>query len=122
MPPRVDVENHFVSIVNSTLEKGGKVLIPVPAVGRAQEIMLVLNGYMRQKMLKEAPVYIEGMITEATAIHTAYPEYLAREVRDQIFRQGVNPFQSEYFATGKDASVREETVTGDPSIVVANTG
>jgi len=55
MPSRVDVENHFVSVINSTLEKGGKVLIPVPAVGRAQEIMLVLDGYMRQRLLKEAP-------------------------------------------------------------------
>jgi predicted metal-dependent RNase len=84
--------------------------------------MLVLNGYMRQKMLKEAPVYIEGMITEATAIHTAYPEYLAREVRDQIFRQGVNPFQSDYFATVKDASVREEILRGGPCIVMATSG
>jgi KH/beta-lactamase-domain protein len=122
MPARQDVEGSFISIVNSTLEKGGKVLIPVPAVGRAQEIMLVLNGYMRQKMLKEAPVYIEGMITEATAIHTAYPEYLAREVRDQIFRQGVNPFQSDYFVTVKDASVRGEILSGGPCIVMATSG
>jgi len=122
MPSRKDVEDHFVSVVNSTLEKGGKVLIPVPAVGRAQEIMLVLDGYMRQKLLKEAPVYIEGMITEATAIHTAYPEYLAREVRDQIFRQGVNPFQSDYFVTVKDASVRDEILQGGPCVILATSG
>jgi hypothetical protein len=122
MPSRKEVEDNFVSVVNSTLEKGGKVLIPVPAVGRAQEIMLVLDGYMRQKLLREAPVYIEGMITEATAIHTAYPEYLAREVRDQIFRQGVNPFQSDYFATVKDSSVREEIIHGGPCVIMATSG
>jgi len=122
MPSRREVENQFVSVVNSTLEKGGKVLIPVPAVGRAQEIMLVLDGYMRQGLLKEAPVYIEGMITEATAIHTAYPEYLARDVRDQIFRQGVNPFQSDYFVTVKDPSAREEIIQGGPCVIMATSG
>lgn len=122
MPSRKEVEDRFVSVVNSTLEKGGKILIPVPAVGRAQEIMLVLDAYMRQKILKEAPVYIEGMITEATAIHTAYPEYLARGVRDQIFRQGVNPFQSDYFANVKDPNSREEILQGGPCIIMATSG
>lgn len=122
MPSRKEVEDHFVSVVNTTLEKGGKVLIPVPAVGRAQEIMLVLDGYMRQKILKEAPVYIEGMITEATAIHTAYPEFLAREVRDQIFRQETNPFQSDYFVNVKDPSTRGEVLQGGPCVVLATSG
>jgi len=122
MPSRKEVEDHFVSVVNSTLEKGGKVLIPVPAVGRAQEIMLVLDGYMRQKLLREAPIYIEGMINEATAVHTAYPEYLARDVRDQIFRQGINPFQSDYFVTVKDPSVREEILQGGPGVIMATSG
>ncbi len=77
--------------------RGGKVLIPVPAVGRAQEIMLIIDGYMKRGLMKEAPVFIEGMISEATAIHTAYPEYLGREVRHSILHEEVNPFKSDYF-------------------------
>jgi len=122
MPSRAEAENRLISIANASLEKGGKVLIPVPAVGRAQEIMLVLDGYMKQKLLKEVPVFIEGMVNEATAIHTAYPEYLAREVRDLIFHQGVNPFQSEYFVNVKDASIRQEILKGGPCIVLATSG
>ncbi len=122
MPSRGEAENRLVSIANASLEKGGKVLIPVPAVGRAQEIMLILDGYMKQKLLKEVPVFIEGMVNEATAIHTAYPEYLAREVRDLIFHQGVNPFQSEYFVNVKDASIRQEILKGGPCIVLATSG
>jgi KH/beta-lactamase-domain protein len=122
MPSRKEAEDRLISIANSSLEKGGKVLIPVPAVGRAQEIMLILDGYMKQKALKEVPVYIEGMVNEATAIHTAYPEYLAREVRDLIFHQGINPFQSEYFTTVKDAGVRNEVLRGGPCIILATSG
>jgi len=122
MPSRVEAEEKLVSIINETLERGGKILIPVPAVGRAQEIMLIIDGYMRRGLLKEAPVFIEGMISEATAIHTAYPEYLAKEVRDSILYEGVNPFQSDYFTIVEHPSAREEIVEGDPSIVIATSG
>jgi KH/beta-lactamase-domain protein len=122
MPSRVEAEERLTSVVNETLERKGKVLIPVPAVGRAQEIMLVLDGYMRRGLMKEAPVFIEGMISEATAIHTAYPEYLGREVRNSILHDGVNPFQSDYFTIVEHPSVRQEIVEGEPCIIMATSG
>jgi len=122
MPEREGVEERLVSVVNETFEKGGKVLIPVPAVGRAQEIMLVLDAYMKSGRLKEAPLYLEGMINEATAIHTAYPEYLVKEIRDQILHQDVNPFQSDYFVIVNHPGEREEILAGGPSVIMATSG
>ncbi len=122
MPSRVEVEEKLTAVINSTLDRGGKVLIPVPAVGRSQEIMLVIDGYMRRGLMREAPVFIEGMISEATAIHTAYPEYLAREVRNSILHEGVNPFQSDYFTIVEHPSAREEIVDGDQCIIIATSG
>ncbi len=122
MPSRIEAEEWLTTVVNRTLERKGKVLIPVPAVGRAQEIMLVLDGYMRRGVMKEAPVFIEGMISEATAIHTAYPEYLGREVRNSILRDGVNPFQSDYFTIVEHPSVRQEIIDGEPCIIMATSG
>ena len=122
MPSRMEAEERLAAIVNETLERKGKVLIPVPAVGRAQEIMLILDGYMRRGVMKEAPVFIEGMISEATAIHTAYPEYLGRDVRNSILHDGVNPFQSDYFTIVEHPSVRQEIIEGEPCIVMATSG
>jgi len=122
MPSRVEAEEGLTSIINETLERKGKVLIPVPAVGRAQEIMLVIDGYMRRGLMKEAPVFIEGMISEATAIHTAYPEYLGREVRRSILYDGINPFQSDYFTIVEHPSVRQEIIDGEPCIIMATSG
>ncbi len=122
MPSRLEAEERLAQIINQTFEKGGKVMIPVPAVGRAQEIMLIIDGYMRQGRIKEAPVFIEGMISEATAIHTAYPEYLAREVRNSILHDGVNPFQSDYFTIVEHPSARQEIIEGEPCIVIATSG
>ncbi|UCE95706.1 MAG: beta-CASP ribonuclease aCPSF1 [Candidatus Bathyarchaeota archaeon] len=122
MPSRIAAEEKLSSIINETLERGGKVIIPVPAVGRAQEIMLIIDGYMKRGLMKEAPVFIEGMISEATAIHTAYPEYLSRDVRNSIFHEGINPFQSDYFTLVEHPSAREEIVEGEPCIIMATAG
>jgi KH/beta-lactamase-domain protein len=122
MPSRVEAEERLTHIINETLERKGKVLIPVPAVGRAQEIMLIIDGYMKRGLMKEAPVFIEGMISEATAIHTAYPEYLGREVRHSILHEEVNPFQSDYFTIVEHPSVRQSIIEGEPCIVLATSG
>ncbi len=122
MPTRGESEQLITKIINDTLDREGKVLIPVPAVGRAQEIMLIIDGYMRRGLLKEAPVFVEGMISEATAIHTAYPEYLAKGVRNSILYEGINPFQSDYFTIVEHPSAREEIVDGDQCIILATSG
>ncbi len=120
-PSREETESRFVGICNNIL-KGGKVLIPVPAVGRAQEILMVINKHMNEDNLLKVPVYIEGMISEATGIHTAYPDYLSHEVRDQILKDGVNPFESDYFTVVRQHDMRDEIVEGGPCIVMATAG
>jgi KH/beta-lactamase-domain protein len=122
MPSRAEAEEHLTQVINATLERRGKVLIPVPAVGRAQEIMLIIDGYMKRGLMKEAPVFIEGMISEATAIHTAYPEYLGREVRHSILHEEINPFQSDYFTIVEHPSIRQGIIEGEPCIVLATSG
>ena len=122
-PSRQEVESAFINAVNNTLADGGKVLIPIPAVGRAQEIMLVIDHYMKSGEMVEAPVFTEGMISEASAIHEAYPEYLERELKQKILETDDNPFDSEYFTNvehqdGRDEPLRENS----PCIILATSG
>lgn len=122
MPSREEVEMNFVNTINRTLTDGGKVLIPVPAVGRAQEILMVIDSYMKAGKMIEAPVFIEGMISEATAMHVANPEYLARELRQRIMETDDNPFMSEYFTIIERADGREEALRDGPAITMATSG
>lgn len=122
MPDQYSVYSTFTESINHTLKQGGKVLIPVPAVGRAQEIMLVLDKEMREGRLIESPVFIEGMISEASAIHMSYAHYLGYDVRKSVF-QGINPFQSSYFTVINGLSKRDEVFNDDsPSIIMATSG
>lgn len=119
---REEVESTFIKSVNETLRNGGKVLIPIPAVGRAQELMMVIDQYMKAGHLTEAPVFTEGMISEATAIHEAYPEYLARDLREKILSTEENPFDSEYFTNIEHSDAREEALREGPCIIMATSG
>ncbi|MFB6310277.1 MAG: beta-CASP ribonuclease aCPSF1, partial [Salinirussus sp.] len=92
-----DSERHLIDVINRTIDRGGKVLIPAFAVGRSQEIMLVLEEAMREGDIPTVPVHLDGMIWEATAIHSTYPEYLRDDVRDRIFHEDENPFLAEQF-------------------------
>ena len=122
MPDQRLVYNSFTENINQTLTNGGKVLIPVPAVGRAQEIMLVLDKEMKEGRLIEAPIYIEGMISEASAIHMSYAHYLGQEVRRSV-SQGINPFQSEYFTVVNGWGKRDEVLKDqNPAIIMATSG
>ncbi len=122
MPPRQEVERRFASLIKKAISRGGKVLIPVLAVGRAQEIMLVLEDLVSKNRIPRVPVYIEGMIAQATAIHTTHPEALSKKIREMIFHQGVNPFLNDIFVQVDNPDQREEIVEGEPCVVMATSG
>ncbi len=121
-PTRNDAEKKLIKTIYHTLERGGKVLVPVFAVGRAQELMIVLEEYMRHGIIEEVPIYIDGMIWEANAIHTARPEYLSKDLRDQIFHMGRNPFISDVFHKVNGIEKRRDIVEGEPAIILSTSG
>jgi hypothetical protein len=122
-PTRKDAETHLCDLIKKTIERKGKVLIPTFAVGRSQEVMIVLEEAIREKRIDEVPVYLDGMIYEATAIHTTYPEYLNNDLRNMIFHQGLNPFKSESFVRVDSSSKRDEVMNDSgPAVVLATSG
>ncbi|WP_435363283.1 beta-CASP ribonuclease aCPSF1 [Haloarchaeobius sp. DYHT-AS-18] len=118
-----DSEQKLIDVINKTHDKGGKVLIPAFAVGRSQEIMLVLERAMRNGDIPEMPVHLDGMIWEATAIHTTYPEYLRDDLRDRIFHEDENPFLAEEFnhIDGGEEE-RQDVADGGPCIILSTSG
>ena len=116
-PPRREAEKNLKDAIVKTIERKGKVIIPAFAVGRSQEVMIALEG-----MDLEVPVYLDGMIWEATSIHTAYPEYLNKKLKNSIF-QGDNPFLSDIFVQVDDSEKRKSIIgDGEPSIILATSG
>ncbi|MBI2112562.1 MBL fold metallo-hydrolase, partial [Candidatus Woesearchaeota archaeon] len=92
-----EADDYLVKTVQATFARGGKVLIPVLGSGRAQEVMIIMERLIREGKIPKVPVYIDGMLWDISAIHTAYPEFLNRNIRQQIFHKENNPFLSDIF-------------------------
>ena len=54
--------------------------------------MIAIEGLISSGQMENIPVYIDGLIWDVTAIHTAYPEFLNTSIRKQIFHKDNNPF------------------------------
>mgnify|MGYP003290655005 FL=1 len=122
-PSRADAEAHLCEVISETLSRGGKALIPAFAVGRSQELMLALEEGIRNKKLPACKIYLDGMIKEATAMHTAYPEYLNNDLRNQIFRDNYNPFLAECFEQVDSYEKRQEVIfSKDPCVIISTSG
>lgn len=123
LPPREKAEEEIVEHIQKTIERGGKVLIPVLGVGRAQEIMLVIEKLIREGKMKEIPVYVQGMVWDITGIHTAYPDFLNNEVKKAIFHQDRNPFLSPIFKRVGSAKERKQIIEEKgPGVILATSG
>ncbi len=117
-PRRAEAEAKLIEVCKKTVERGGKVLIPSFAVERAQDLMVILE---RAKF--EHTIYLDGMVWDATAIHTTYPEYMNRDLQKLILQQGHNPFTSKIFKRIGSQEERKAVMNSkDPCVIIATSG
>ena len=121
LPPRKESEEKLLELITKTIERKGKVLIPELGLGRAQETMLILEDAMSSGQLPKIPIYIDGMIWDINAIHTAYPDFLSSKTRSMVF-QDQNPFLSEIFSRVGSPQERKKVIEEGPCIVLATSG
>lgn len=80
------------------LNRGGKVLIPVFALGRAQELCLVVESYWERMGLQSIPVFFNAGLTErANAIYRIFPEWMQSEGMGNPFDfKFIRPFDMQF--------------------------
>ena len=121
LPPRKETEQKFIEMAKTTIERGGKVLLPELGLGHAQETMIRIEESIKSGELPKVPIYVDGMIWDINAIHTAYPDFLSANIRNKIF-QDDNPFMSETFKRIGSAIERKQVLEGGPCIIIATSG
>jgi integrator complex subunit 11 len=85
-------EKDFLLHVHRAVAAGGKVLIPVNAVGRAQELLLLLESYWERMQLK-APIYFsEGMVQRANLYYKLFNSWTSSHVQHTAATTSHNPF------------------------------
>ncbi len=120
---RQESEDYLLGIIRSTIERKGKVLMPVLGVGRSQEAMVIIERAIREGKIPRIPVFVQGMVWDVTAIHTAYPDFFNNRVKQMIFHKNENPFLSDVFKhVGSQKEMRQIIEDTGPCVIMATSG
>ena len=123
-PTRQQASQELQDLIQDSLGRGSKIFCPVFAVGRSQEVMIAIDQLFKSGNIKPVTVWLDGMISEATAIHSSHPNFLNRDLRGKMLKGGAeNPFNSPWFKQ-VDSREQRDSILLDPSpcIVLATSG
>ncbi|KAI1231532.1 hypothetical protein IHE44_0007985, partial [Lamprotornis superbus] len=86
-------ERDFLKKVHETVERGGKVLIPVFALGRAQELCILLETFWERMNLK-APIYFSTGLTEkANHYYKLFITWTNQKIRKTFVQRNMFEFK-----------------------------
>ncbi len=111
----------MAEIVKSTLLAGGKVIIPSFGVGRAQEVMLILDDYMNSGIIPKVPIFIDGVINKIARIHRHNVILCRKELQMRILMSDSDPFKSDNFVPVEKQGMRNKIVSSDTSSIIVTT-
>ncbi|WP_391206706.1 MBL fold metallo-hydrolase [Psychrobacillus sp. L4] len=114
-------EKRLADHVAEVIAGGGFALIPAFALGRAQEVLLVLQDYMDKGLIPEFPIYVDGLVTPISGIYKNYPHYLKGPVAHRIRKNG-DAFLTEGRCKAVHPREREMILQGKPGCIVASSG
>lgn len=116
-------EKRVVERVRECIAAGGHVLFPTFALGRAQEVLLLLGKAMREGLLPRIPVYADGLVRAISKVYVRFAEELSPGCR-RLWEQGLHPIFPEDLPIFpiEGESEREGIARGGPCVMVASSG
>lgn len=116
---REDREARFTGLVHDIVSRGGRCLIPVFALGRAQELLLILDEYWsNHPELHETPIYYASSLAKkCMSVYQTYINAMNDKIRRQITIS--NPFVFKHISNLKSMEHFDDI---GPSVVLASPG
>lgn len=119
--PRFDRENDFTKYVSEIVRRGGRCLLPVFAVGRAQELLLMLDEYweLNPELQNIDIYYASSLANNCIDIFKTYINMTGDYVRKKFYEEGINPFKFKHITCVKTFDEFDEN---KPAVVFASPG
>ncbi|MBN2414393.1 MBL fold metallo-hydrolase [bacterium] len=122
--PVVDMKEDVRQVVDETIARGGKIIVPSFSVGRTQELVYVLHELFNEKALPEIPIYVDSPlsvnITEAFRLH---PECFDKETREKFLNNNQDPFgfyRLRYIRHVEDSRLLNDST--EPCMIISASG
>lgn len=120
--PRLEKENRMMKNIHSTILKGGRVLMPVFALGRAQELLLILEEYwsLNEDLQNVSIYYASDLARKCMAVYQTYTSIMNEKIRlSATSGEKTNPFQFKFIKSIRSIDKIQDI---GPCVVVASPG
>ncbi len=114
-------EERLLDQVRNVVDRGGRVLIPAFAVGRAQEVLLILKRALRNGALPEAPVFVDGMVRAVCDVYRSHEPFVSRSLVHEI-RRTPHAFYTDTIQPVTRREDRTRVLDTSPCIIVSSSG
>ncbi|KAG6334215.1 hypothetical protein ID866_4873, partial [Astraeus odoratus] len=121
---REEKELRFTSLVHSIIRRGGHVLLPAFALGRAQELLLILDEYWKKHPdLHNVPIYYaSNLARKCMAVYQTYIHTMNANIRSRFAKRD-NPFVFKHISNLPQPRGWERKIAeGPPCVVLASPG
>lgn len=121
-PSRTVEETKLAKAVAEVIKDEGNVLIPSFALGRAQEIVLILKQAMISKIIPFFPVVTDGLVNAICSVYASLPEMLGKKIQNFINNSEQPLFFSDYIRAarmGEQEAILKDT---KPKCIIASSG
>jgi metallo-beta-lactamase family protein len=117
------VEDELAALINRTVTRGGHVIVPAFAVGRTQQLVLILHKLSEKKAIPDVPIFVDSpLAVNVTEVFRHHPEEYDSEAADFVNRS-LDPFGFARLRYLRDAS--ESKTLNDlrtPYVVISASG
>lgn len=123
-PGQADTERELAAIIERTVARGGRLLVPSFAVGRTQELVATLHDLMTAGRARDLPIFVDSpMAWKATGVFRAHPECFDAETRRAFEHDDGAPFGFDrlHYVTTPEQSRALDDRRG-PCIIIAASG
>lgn len=117
------VSDKLARVINETVSRQGKIIIPSFALERTQELIYTLHRLRQDKKIPEIPVFVDSpLATDATDIFRLHPECFDEDT-NEFLRTIEDPFgfRQLHYTRNTDESKMINTIAG-PIIIIAGSG
>ncbi len=115
-------ERKLIEMAAECIEKQGKMLIPTFALGRAQEVLLILRKAINKKQLPKVKIYVDGMVRDMNTAYARNPWFLKNALAKRIEKGNDIFYSEEIVPIGPKDNRRELVNAAGPAIFVASSG
>jgi len=104
--------------VKRTVARGGRLIVPAFAVGRTQQLVLMLHQLMNEQRIPTVPMFVDSpLAVNVTDVFRAHPECFDKETNEYL-RKGEDPFGFHRLIYIRDVNESKKLNTRKGSFVV----